>query len=320
MLISVIVPVYNSAQYLEKCIDSILSQTYGNLELILVNDGSTDSSQNLIESFSKQDKRIVSINKSNTGVSDSRNAGINAASGEAICFIDSDDWIENDYLEIFVNNYKDNKTLLIQNLKRNGRTINKYSYKYYDIKAETEALFNDNNLLYSGGPVAKFYDRITILQNNILFNRNVSYGEDLIFFLDYIKHVKYIHFLDYAKYHYSHTVGSLSTKKSHPLTNYVTVQYNISQFIAWAKTTDPSTLKYFRTIQWDIIEAGIDQNIHLPLSNIREQLSLLHNAMEKNYFHFANINRKIIYLLIKSKNFFLLKQYKNMFVKLKRYL
>ena len=98
--ISVIVPFYNSEKYLKKCIKSILNQTYSNFELILINDGSFDNSISIINEF--DDKRIKIYNRKNYGVGNSRNFGLLKATGEYICFIDSDDYIDNDYLEILV--------------------------------------------------------------------------------------------------------------------------------------------------------------------------------------------------------------------------
>ncbi len=98
-IISVIIPVYNTGKYLEKCIGSILNQTIKNIEIILVNDGSSDNSFDIISSFEKKDNRIRVVNKRNGGLSSARNAGINVANGIFLAFIDSDDWIGNKFLE-----------------------------------------------------------------------------------------------------------------------------------------------------------------------------------------------------------------------------
>lgn len=107
-LITVIVPVYNVEKYLEKCVDSILNQTYKNLEVVLVDDGSTDNSGNLCEDIKKRDGRIKVIHKENGGLSDARNYGINAARGKYIGFIDSDDYIEPDMFESLMRNMIEN--------------------------------------------------------------------------------------------------------------------------------------------------------------------------------------------------------------------
>ena len=98
-LISIIVPIYNVDQYLDKCIESIVSQTYGNLEIILIDDGSPDNCPTICDSWCKRDSRIKVIHKVNGGLSDARNAGIKIATGDYIAFIDSDDWIENNYIK-----------------------------------------------------------------------------------------------------------------------------------------------------------------------------------------------------------------------------
>lgn len=97
--ISVIVPVYNTALYLPKCLDSILNQTFGDFELLVVNDGSKDNSQQIIDQYVEKDERIVSIIKENGGLSDARNVGIDQAKGEYIAFIDSDDYIDSKMFE-----------------------------------------------------------------------------------------------------------------------------------------------------------------------------------------------------------------------------
>lgn len=98
-LISVIVPVFNIEQYLNKCVDSILNQTYRNLEVILVNDGSKDSSGRICDEFATKDSRVQVIHKENGGLSSARNAGIEASAGTYISFVDGDDWIEPDAYE-----------------------------------------------------------------------------------------------------------------------------------------------------------------------------------------------------------------------------
>lgn len=97
--VSIIVPVFNVKNYIKRCIESIINQTYSNIEIILVDDGSTDNSGNICDEYAKKDKRVKVIHKNNGGLSSSRNVGINISSGKYLCFIDSDDYIENDMIE-----------------------------------------------------------------------------------------------------------------------------------------------------------------------------------------------------------------------------
>lgn len=97
-LVSIIIPVYNVEPYLEKCLQSVVTQTYKNIEILLVNDGSTDRSPAVCRAFAARDTRIQVLNQENGGVSSARNAGLEMANGEYVCFIDSDDWVETDYV------------------------------------------------------------------------------------------------------------------------------------------------------------------------------------------------------------------------------
>ena len=99
MKVSIIIPIYNTENHLDKCIASVIRQTYGDLEIILVNDGSTDGSLNICRSYKDRDPRIMLIDQENAGVSAARNAGLDASSGDLIAFIDSDDSVEDDYIE-----------------------------------------------------------------------------------------------------------------------------------------------------------------------------------------------------------------------------
>lgn len=102
-LVSIIIPIYNTEKYLKKCIESIINQTYRYLEIILVNDGSTDESLKICQTFAENDNRISIIDKSNGGISDARNYGIDVATGEYIVFVDSDDFIHPEMIEILYN-------------------------------------------------------------------------------------------------------------------------------------------------------------------------------------------------------------------------
>ena len=97
-LISIIVPVYNGEQYLNECVDSILQQDYKNIELILINDGSSDKSKEIINNYANIDKRVIAIHQKNSGVCASRNNGLDHVHGEYICLIDQDDYISKNYI------------------------------------------------------------------------------------------------------------------------------------------------------------------------------------------------------------------------------
>ena len=118
IVVSIVVPVYNVEIYLKKCLDSLCNQTYKNIEIIVVNDGSPDRSEKIIKKFQENDKRINYVIRENGGLGAARNTGIDACNGEYICFVDSDDWVSPNYVESFVNAVeKDGSDVVISNIK-----------------------------------------------------------------------------------------------------------------------------------------------------------------------------------------------------------
>ena len=101
-LVTIIVPVYNTSKYLNKCLDTLLAQTYENIEIILVDDGSTDNSLEICKSYEEKDKRIVVISKPNGGSSSARNVGLDAAKGSYVGFVDSDDYVDGDFVSLMM--------------------------------------------------------------------------------------------------------------------------------------------------------------------------------------------------------------------------
>lgn len=185
--ISVIVPVYNSEGTLKECVDSILTQTYSDFELILVNDGSKDASAQICDSYASQDSRVISLHKDNGGVSSARNKGLMIARGEWITFIDSDDYITNTYFEQVVGSSKD---LVIKDYLRlrdkiYGTEIPKYLFEMTSISELVNSYLNSMLLR---GPVFKFYRKNLV--EGITFNENMIIGEDTCFVMDYMAKAK----------------------------------------------------------------------------------------------------------------------------------
>lgn len=118
MLLSIVVPVYNVEKYLKKCVESLINQTYKNIEILLIDDGSTDNSLLICKSFEKKDKRIKIIHKKNGGLSDARNVGIDNSKGEYIILVDSDDYIELDSCEIMLEYFKSGADIIAGNAYR----------------------------------------------------------------------------------------------------------------------------------------------------------------------------------------------------------
>ena len=128
-LVSVVIPVYNSEKYLEECLNSIISQTYQNIEIIVIDDGSSDNSVRVVESYLP---KVSLIKQKNLGVSAARNRGIEASKGELLVFLDSDDWLSNDIIEQHVKTFKE-----YENIEYLKKTIENYFFKKFHKTAHT---------------------------------------------------------------------------------------------------------------------------------------------------------------------------------------
>ena len=210
-LISVIVPIYNTEKYLKKCINSIINQTYKNIEIILIDDGSTDSSKEICDDFSKIDSRIVVIHKKNEGVSKARNIGLKVSNGKYIAFIDSDDCIEKKYLEALY------KKMIEPEI---DMTMISFINNNDKIMINEEFLLNcfttEQNEEYYGYIWGKLLKNNIIKENNIKFNENITYNEDRLFIVEYAlkcNKVKIIKNGTYYKYNYNKDNGNSAMKK-----------------------------------------------------------------------------------------------------------
>lgn len=204
--VSIIVPVYNTEQFLRKCIDSILSQTYTDWELILVNDGSKDNSGKICDEYKKTDKRIKVVHKPNGGVSSARNLGLSMAHGEYVCFIDADDWVEPAYLEDF------QLDKIKADFYVSGASYDVYDKVYSQLiytetfcrNAETiKEQFIRQHLDDNGYPWGKVYKLNLIRENELNFNASLSMNEDHIFVFQYYYLIDTLFIASSCKYHYT---------------------------------------------------------------------------------------------------------------------
>lgn len=207
-LISVIIPVYNAEKTLRRCVESILAQTFTNFELLLINDGSRDQSGEICDSYALQDKRLRVFHQSNRGVALARNAGLEHATGKYICFVDADDWVEPPYLESFlVDELKQDESLFVMQDFTEERIdrIHKnagFPDRLFHPEEFGDLLFHQGTYYVPGTPFPKLYHAKTLNEHHIRFNPQVLFGDDLIFFLEYMKYAKSVKLLSAAHYHY----------------------------------------------------------------------------------------------------------------------
>ena len=215
--ISIIIPIYNAEKSLKRCIDSVISQTYSNLEIILIDDGSNDNSYLICKEYAKKDKRIKLFHQENAGVSIARNSGLEKITGKYLMFLDADDYFELNICEKLLENIKVNNTEIgIVNKKFwiNGKEVDNVLYKedsFYRENNEKDLFILDlftqyydekmNNVKFlSCGVTAKIFLVDLIKQNNIKFIENCHFGEDVLFNIyafQYAKRISYSNFNGY---------------------------------------------------------------------------------------------------------------------------
>ena len=202
-LISIIVPVYNTEKWLNSCIDSILSQTYTNFELLLVDDGSTDRSCDICNDYVKKDSRVRVFHKENGGVSSARNLGLDYARGEWITFVDSDDWIEKTALYNMLE--ESDADIIVGSMHfANDNTIGTFPARGKVNGKKFELLLAENIDHHSiCGPCAKLFKKKIIQDNHIRFNETLTFGEDSVFVKTYLIRAFSLRVVNSLCYHYN---------------------------------------------------------------------------------------------------------------------
>ncbi|HHF0555864.1 TPA: glycosyltransferase family 2 protein, partial [Vibrio antiquarius] len=235
--ISIIIPVYNVESYLEQCLNSVINQTYKNLDIVCVNDGSLDSSKTILDNYAKLDSRVTVVDQDNQGLSSARNKGIKNSSGQYITFVDSDDWIDLQLVDC-----------LVRELKREKRDVIFWPYlKEYKSSSKPQVMF-DRDIEFDASEIShtiyrrlfglsdieldqihnldlfvtatcKLYDASIIKNNDIRFVDTKLIGtEDALFNIYYFRYVSSGFYLNKEMYHYRKTnEGSLTSIKKDDL-------------------------------------------------------------------------------------------------------
>lgn len=204
-LVSIIIPAYNVERYIAKGLDSCINQTYDNIEVVITDDGSCDNTWEIIQVYSARDKRVISLHQENQGVSAARNKSLNCASGEYVLFLDSDDWLEQDAVEVLLNNHTDEDTLVCSDcyfaaIDENSDNIKRVS----QVNGHTEETCSNLTAMSYVGRRSKFrltsscyklFSRGILEKNQLRFKPGIHQGEDGLFTFQYlcnVKSVKYI--------------------------------------------------------------------------------------------------------------------------------
>lgn len=278
--ISIIVAVYNAEKFLETCLNSIINQVYKDFECILVNDGSTDNSLLICEKYSQIDNRFIIINKKNGGVGSARNAALDIARGEWITFVDSDDWIIPEYIQLFITN-SFSADLIIQGFSRHlGKN---YSKNYIplsieitrkDILKQISYIYKYINSTIIKANSFKAYKNDIIKNNALRYAEDIRDGEDFLFILKYIIHVDKIKTIPVAGYNYI-TYNSTLTKKDNDAVLYFSWQKQIIKTVIDVNNALGPCSDFLNLLIIDLIQFSI-KNIYLKNKTPKqERLNIL---------------------------------------------
>ena len=325
-MISVIIPIYNVEKYLSDCIDSVLNQTYSNLEIILVDDGSTDNSGKICDSYEKKYSNIKTVHKKNAGLGYARNTGLEHATGDYVMFLDSDDYLDNDCLAILMKYMIDNSLDLVKSgLKRvtdSQKIIYKSNYDdklYVDLDIKNELLpktigSSPNKSDSIDMSVCGSIYKLNIIKNNKLkfYSERDVLSEDLLFNIEYLILCDRCMTISYIGYNYRYNLNSLTTKYRRDRFEKVKYLYNHIENIIEKNnyTTDIDLRKkksFFINVRMCInqerrrVSKKNNKESLLSISNIcNDPLTI--NAIKEYPINDLGFKQKVFIFLIKHKN------------------
>ena len=297
MKISIVVPIYNSAAYLEECVDSLINQTYRDIEIILVDDGSTDDSSLICDKLEKRDNRVIVIHKENGGNNSARKAGTNAATGEFILYVDSDDWIDNNTCEVVLkqalNDNADVVRFALQREYPNGRTKTAKDNLKEGLYTQEDSTYLYENLIYNNNISGTNNSQCTQLTRTYIFKQNyqmlddsVQYGEDYACVIMSILNASRVLITHDVYYHYRMREGSI-THKSNP--NYYTQINSLYLFLQDLCVSNP-----YAELLLPQVERYMDV---LVLRGINSRFIQPREPLVPDYFFYSNqipINSRIV--------------------------
>lgn len=317
-LISIIVPVYNIEKYIRKCIESIINQTYKNLEIILVDDGTPDNSGKICDEYAKIDKRIKVIHKQNGGVSSARNVGLENALGEYVSFIDGDDYISDRFCEKLLQKIKEENADCIAcgyyrvYDNKTEKIVSSKPYVLKEIEYLEQILFVQKGLGFSH---MKLWRKDSI--NNIRFNENLKVAEDAYFGIQASSNIKKFYMINEPLYNYRFNEKSLviSYNKNY-MNNYLEAMILTKDYIEKNYKNNKSILEKLNNyISYHVLLIVVNY-CFTPENGltIKEQIEELkkvckikefENSIKKSSYEGFSITRKIALFTLKHKLYFI---------------
>lgn len=317
--ISIIVPIYNGEKYIKRCLDSLINQSYKNIEIVLINDGSNDNSLKIMKEYSEADKRIVVIDKKNTGVSDTRNLGIKRASGEYICFCDCDDMYDINYIDIM---YKTIKKHNVDILKCNYKVIDEDNNHIGngDVTSICNKKLNKKDLkniiipkcLEGDIPCFSYLLMIKKDKLNVKYPTDISMMEDVLFYIRLLLNVGSMYIIDDELYTIMfNTEGATNNVNNYKrnILNVIDVNYYIKNELKQYNLLTNDNVNKLNTNNLNAISDFIFKHFLYGKGTIKlckEIRTTKFIDIINNNLNNINLQRKLILVFIKNKLYFLL--------------
>lgn len=244
--VSIIIPAWNVEKYIFRALDSCLMQTYKNLEIIVIDDGSTDSTVKIVKEYQQKDSRVHLVETAHGGVSAARNKGIREATGQKAIFLDSDDWLVQNAVEILVKKsqqYSDllvgGKSVFISEGKEEDGKIQSEDNCADVVMSQYEALMNTSTEKYRNASACyKLFDLGVIRENNIYFDSEILFGEDGLFVFCYLNHVKGMVYIDVFLWNV--LVRGTSSTRTEYKDQFMTSIYGVEKMLAYPREVSES--------------------------------------------------------------------------------
>lgn len=306
-VVSVIIPVYNGENYIERCLNSILNQTYTDLEILIINDGSTDRTEDIINRYIEDGKNVRCIYQKNQGVSIARNLGLKHAKGEYVSFVDSDDFVESTFIEKMYKSAKNNNSDMVvcghvryyaDNLKKNE--VLNYKNENKSIYTQYESINLLLNLSVKGYLWDKLFKREKLIENNFFLEPN-RYIEDWFPTFKYVCEINNITFVNEALYYYVqrdssalHTINSklledyvYSVKKIKKYLKENKIKYSKKSMQVFECETFYSIIRYFYIIENNKYEHKFE-----IYKKLREYINLHDIYLERDFYFNRELKTK----------------------------
>ena len=325
--ISIVVPVHNGEKFIERCLNSIIKQTYQNFEVIIINNGSTDKTEELIKGYiTKYSEKVFYININRTGVSIARNIGIDKSTGDYITFVDVDDWLEENALENVIEvlkcQYDVVKYNYYINYSNDRQKINYYDKNLVEKKLERKRIHEDvvPQILSGEMPayVWNLFIKTSIAKKIERFNENLNMMEDTIFFMNLLVNINNIYIMTMPLYHYFYNLDSASHSTKNSMRNlYDMVKVNQLEIeIIYKENLNKKNIDICNKLHTEMIDDtcfNIYKNTNIKDFDKKIQKIInnkdLNMIVEKCNLKKIIIKRRIAIKLIKKRKIFLLKLY-----------